>query len=300
MSPAYFVSSGDVKLAVYTWGESALDKPTVVLVHGFPDSAQVWQAIAQQLAQYFYVVAYDVRGAGVSSKPIAVKDYDLALLSADLVAVLNSLPSSQKVHLVGHDWGGIQSWESVTDEKIQTRLASFTCISAPCLDHMGFWMQQRLGIKPAGMKQVLRQLKHSWYIGFFQIPVIAPTLWRNFGHKLWPLILKNKEKINDAKPNPTQAQDGEYGVNLYKANMLKRVLYPQERYTRIPVQVIIVTDDNFMIPDIWQGIEKWVSDLSIVEMTGGHWLILNKPKEFAADVQKFVQKIEQTISNDNL
>jgi hypothetical protein len=29
-------------------------------------------------------------------------------------------------------------------------------------------------------------------------------------------MLKHKEKINHAMPNPTQAQDGEYGVNLYQ------------------------------------------------------------------------------------
>lgn len=299
MSPAYFVMSGNVKLAVYTWGEAVLHKPTLVLVHGYPDSAQVWQQIAQQLAQCFYVVAYDVRGAGMSSKSTAIKDYDLSLLSADLVAVLDSLPNAQKVHLVGHDWGGIQSWESVTDAKIQTRLASFTCISAPCLDHMGFWLQQRLGIKAIGMKQILRQLQSSWYIGLFQVPVIAPLLWRNLGAKIWPLMLKHKEKINHAMPNPTQAQDGEYGVNLYKANILDRVLHPQERYTQVPVQVIIVKDDHFMIPEIWQGIERWVANLSMIEMTGGHWLILDKPKEFAAHVQNFVLSIEQTISNDN-
>lgn len=172
MNPAYYVSSGDINLAVYTWGVAESNKPTIVLVHGYPDSAHIWQNVAQALAKDNFVVAYDVRGAGLSSKPIKVKDYDLSLLSADLVAVLDSLPNTPKVHLVGHDWGAIQSWESVTEPKLQARLLSFTAISGPCLDHMGFWMQQRLGVKAQSMKQVLRQLAHSWYIVFFRYPYL--------------------------------------------------------------------------------------------------------------------------------
>ena len=297
MNPAYYVSSGAIKLAVYTWGVAEPNKPTIVLVHGYPDSAHVWQNVAQALAKNYFVVTYDVRGAGLSSKPIKVKDDDLSLLSADLVAVLDSLPNTPKVHLVGHDWGAIQSWESVTEPKLQARLLSFTAISGPCLDHMGFWMQQRLGVKAQSMKQVLRQLAHSWYIVFFQIPVLAPAIWRNFGNKMWPWLLKNQENIHGVQANPTQAQDGEYGVNLYKANMLPRVMYPRERHSTVPTQIMVVTDDHFMIPDIWQGVERWLTDVSLVEMTGGHWLILNKSTEFAAYVQQFVAKIEKKQSN---
>ncbi len=61
------VQSGDVTLAVRTWGDPA--HPTVVLVHGYPDNSEVWHAMAPQLARDYYVVAYDVRGAGRSSAP---------------------------------------------------------------------------------------------------------------------------------------------------------------------------------------------------------------------------------------
>ena len=64
MTPQQMLKSGDVDLAVYTWGEAAAHKPNVVLVHGYPDSASVWKATAELLAQRYFVIAYDVRGAG--------------------------------------------------------------------------------------------------------------------------------------------------------------------------------------------------------------------------------------------
>ncbi|MFP4596292.1 alpha/beta fold hydrolase, partial [Ralstonia sp.] len=59
------VQSGDVTLAVKTWGDPA--RPTVVLVHGYPDNSEVWHEMAPLLARDYYVIAYDVRGAGQSS-----------------------------------------------------------------------------------------------------------------------------------------------------------------------------------------------------------------------------------------
>ena len=57
------VRSGDVELAVRRWGDPR--RPTVVLVHGYPDSSEIWGPLAQLLSNEFHVVAYDVRGAGL-------------------------------------------------------------------------------------------------------------------------------------------------------------------------------------------------------------------------------------------
>jgi len=87
MTPSQFVQSADVKLAVYTWGKASKNKPTVVLVHGYPDAANVWQATAELLAKQYFVVAYDVRGAGNSTRPTKKSAYDLKYLVDDLICV---------------------------------------------------------------------------------------------------------------------------------------------------------------------------------------------------------------------
>ena len=59
------VVSDSASLAVYERGEPA--KPTVVLVHGWPDSSDVWTPVAEQLSDRFHVVTFDARGVGGSS-----------------------------------------------------------------------------------------------------------------------------------------------------------------------------------------------------------------------------------------
>ena len=156
MTPAQTVNSGDVEIAVYEWGEPD-DRPTVVLVHGYPDTASVWRATAEQLAERFHVVAYDVRGAGASTRPDHTRAYELSHLVKDLAAVVDTVGPERPVHLVGHDWGSIQSWEAVTTERLAGHIASFTTISGPSLDHAGYWAMERLRAgAPEGLATVAR------------------------------------------------------------------------------------------------------------------------------------------------
>ena len=50
------------RLYVKAWGE--VTNPALVLVHGYPDNQEVWEPVIQFLAQQFYIITYDVRGAG--------------------------------------------------------------------------------------------------------------------------------------------------------------------------------------------------------------------------------------------
>ncbi|CAK1564928.1 EphD [Burkholderia pseudomallei] len=61
------VRSGDVRLAVYLSGPR--NAPPVILVHGYPDSARVWERVREHLDKRFRVIAYDVRGAPTTSCP---------------------------------------------------------------------------------------------------------------------------------------------------------------------------------------------------------------------------------------
>ena len=100
------------KLYAKTWGDQS--KPALVLVHGYPDNQEVWEPMINHLIQDFYIVTYDVRGAGESTVPKRIKAYNLAQLSLDLESVVNSLLPQRSFHIAAHDWGSIQTWESVS------------------------------------------------------------------------------------------------------------------------------------------------------------------------------------------
>jgi NAD(P)-dependent dehydrogenase (short-subunit alcohol dehydrogenase family)/pimeloyl-ACP methyl ester carboxylesterase len=300
MSPNQIVKSDNIDLAVYTWGEppaAGQHKPTVVLVHGYPDAASVWRHTAEQLAAKFYVVAYDVRGAGRSTQPDHTAAYDLQHLVNDLATVVDAVCPGRPVHLVAHDWGSIQSWEAVTTSRMKGRIASYTTISGPSLDHAGFWLAQRLRSgAPEDLAAIARQAAHSWYIGVFHLPVLAPSAWKLGLDKLWPTILEKIEGTS-AEASESQAKDGSAGVNLYRANITNRVLNPSERRTDIPVQLIFPKGDHFMIPEIWDDLPQWAPNLWRRDTDAGHWLQVSHPQlvaDWAAEFIEFVESGQET------
>lgn len=276
-----------IQLACKVWG--AADRPTVVLVHGYPDNSEVWHAVAADLAQDFHVVAYDVRGAGESTAPKGTAGYRLAYLSKDFEAVINHVSPHAPVHLVAHDWGSIQSWESVSDARLAGRIASFTNCAGPCLDHVGHWMRSRLG-RPslANLKATLLQLVRSWYIYFFHLPVLPALLWRMGLGKAWPVILRRLEGTH-ALPTATQTRDGVNGVLLYRANFIGRLFRPQARVAHAPVQTLVTLGDNYVSPHLSYDLGRWVPLHWRREVRGGHWLPLQKPALMAQMVREFAQ-----------
>ncbi|MFD4182407.1 alpha/beta fold hydrolase, partial [Rhodococcus sp. NPDC058514] len=101
------VRNGSVDLAVFEQGNPS--GPTLVLVHGWPDTHQLWEHVLPHLTDRFRVISYDTRGSGQSTVPSAVEDYRLELLAQDLFAVLDAVSPDQPVHLLAHDWGSVES-----------------------------------------------------------------------------------------------------------------------------------------------------------------------------------------------
>lgn len=275
----------DVTLAIRRWGDR--ERPTILLVHGYPDNSRVWEPVAERLARDYHVVAYDVRGAGESSIPGKTRDYRLEYLIDDLAAVADHVSPRKPVHLVGHDWGSIQAWEAVTEPRLQKHFASFTSISGPSLDHAGLNMR---GVTEGGGR--LRQLLRSWYIGFFHLPFLAPLMWRLGLGRHWPAILRRREDIVLSGDDPeTRTRDGVHGIKLYRANILRRLLWPRERRTDIPVQIIVPTGDPFVGPNLTLGLEPWVPNLTRFEVDAGHWLPLSRPDDLARYVDAFIARL---------
>ncbi|HEX7036190.1 MAG TPA: alpha/beta hydrolase, partial [Pseudomonadales bacterium] len=82
----------------------------VVFIHGFPDFWYSWRHQMAGLADRFRVVAVDQRGYNLSDKPAGVENYDMALLVADVAAVIRDA-GADRATIVGHDWGGAVAWQ---------------------------------------------------------------------------------------------------------------------------------------------------------------------------------------------
>lgn len=87
-------------LYVKDWG----DGPTVVLIHGWPLNADMWEYQAVALFEAgFRVISYDRRGFGRSDQPAAGYDYNI--LADDLADIIEA-SGADHVSLVGFSMGG--------------------------------------------------------------------------------------------------------------------------------------------------------------------------------------------------
>jgi len=270
---ARFVTSGGIELAVFEEGNRA--GPVVLLVHGYPDTHEVWDEMCAELAADHRLVRYDVRGAGRSGRPVNLAGYRLSQLADDLFAVIDAVGG--QAHVVAHDWGSIQAWHAVTDPRAAGRIASFTSISGPCLDHVGYWFRRRLlRPTPRHVAQLGRQLAKSWYIGVFQLPLLAPAAWRWGLARRWPAVLHRVEGVapRPGFPADTLCGDAIRGISLYRANMGRRRPGPQPRRTGVPVQLITLTRDRYVSPALSEGLERWVPNLTRRTLAATHWSAL--------------------------
>ncbi len=91
--------------------------PSVLLLHGYPQTHAMWNAVAPRLAERFTVVAADLRGYGDSSKPPGREDhatYSKRAMAQDMVEVMQQL-GSESFAVVGHDRGGRVAHRLVLD-----------------------------------------------------------------------------------------------------------------------------------------------------------------------------------------
>jgi len=281
------VKSSDVSLAVLERGPSGA--PVIILVHGYPDSQRVWTHVAEVLAARFRVVTYDVRGAGGSSAPASVGRYALPVLARDLEAVIDAVSPGAPVHVVGHDWGSIQTWESVTDPAIAAKLRSFTSISGPCLDHVGHWLRSRPRAWP-----VVNQLMRSWYIAAMHGAAAASSLWGALVAQAIPGALP--EAARDPELERTRRADAQHGMRLYLANIGPRLAAPRMRTTDLPVQLVVPTDDPYVTPALVENVGQFASTLFRRDVTGGHWGAFAGPARTAGWITDLVDYVEGTRS----
>jgi pimeloyl-ACP methyl ester carboxylesterase len=101
----------------------------VLLLHGFPQSAQVWRRVWPALTAAGHpVIAPDQRGYSAGARPEGVDDYTMPLLVGDVLHLLDAL-GSERAHLVGHDWGAAVAWQVAA--RHPHRVRSLTALSVP-------------------------------------------------------------------------------------------------------------------------------------------------------------------------
>ncbi|MGW3635103.1 SDR family oxidoreductase [Streptomyces sp. NPDC005122] len=291
------VRTGGIELCVAELGDPA--QPTVVLVHGYPDSKEVWSEVASRLAARFHVVLYDVRGHGASTAPRPLRGgFTLEKLTDDFLAVVDAVSPDRPVHLVGHDWGSVQSWEFVTVARTEGRIASFTSMSGPSLDHFGHWIKRRVRRPtPRRVGQLLGQGAKSWYVYLLHTPALPELAWRGPLGRRWPEILRRIERVPPGDyPTPSLPTDAAHGAWLYRDNVRARLGRPRpDAYAHVPVQLITPLGDAFLSERLYDELERWAPELVRRTLPAKHWIPRTRPDQVAAWITEFVHTNEDGV-----
>lgn len=293
-----WIETDDVHLRVEHRGPA--DAPTVLLLHGFPDHRGMWDPVADRLGLDHHVVTVDVRGAGESEAPRSRVGYRMDRLVDDVAAVVaHALPDGRPVHLVGHDWGSIQGWAVLErsmrpESSLAGRIASFTSISGPSLEVYGQFV--RSGLRRGRFVSVGRQLARSWYAALFQLPVVPELVLGRWGSRIADRLAQAEGIASTAAGSSWDegfVRDAVNGVNLYRANLGRLLQRPAA--VDLPVQLVVPTRDRYVLPQVHEGLEELVSDLSRVELVAGHWAPRTQPDLVADLVRGFVADQEPSL-----
>jgi pimeloyl-ACP methyl ester carboxylesterase len=224
-----YADLGEVRLHYVEAGEG----PLVVLLHGFPEFWFSWRfQIPALAAAGFRVVAPDMRGYNLSSRPRGARAYDTDRLAADVRDLIRER-GAERAFVAGHDWGAGAAWiAAMNHPEVVERLA---ILNVP---------------HPRRMLQGLRtprQLAKSWYILFFQLPWLPELSARAGGWWGW------RHAFEEARPGAFTPSDLERYVeawsqpgaptamiNFYRAALRQTPRSAEGRIRRVEAPTLVI------------------------------------------------------------
>mgnify|MGYP005852097999 CR=1 FL=1 len=263
--------------------EVPADAPLVVFLHGFPEFWWSWRHQLRALAEAgFWAVAPDMRGYNESDKPAGVDAYRVEKLAGDVAGLIRAL-GRERAFVVGHDWGAVVAWAFAQEHP--SLLERLAILNVP---------------HPLAMMRGLRrpeQLKKSWYIFFFQLPVIPEkTASRSdfaFLRRTFELDGTPSEEIEqyvDAIRVPGALTSA---INYYRS-AIRRVVrgdVPKSKVIDRPVLVIWGDRDRYLGKEMAEPPARFVPNARVVHLPEStHWVQNDAPEKVNALLLEFFRE----------
>ncbi|MGB8339670.1 MAG: alpha/beta hydrolase [Burkholderiales bacterium] len=290
----HYADVNNIRLHYVTSGETK-NRKLILFVHGFPEFWYEWENQLLEFGKDYFAVAPDLRGFNLSSKPAEVKQYRAQNIVEDLRQLAAQL-GYEKFILVAHDWGGAAAWQMA--------------IAHPQL------IEKLIIINSPHPMMFLRELVHnaaqqtaSAYMNFFRTDKAEATLQENNYARLCGMMTKwgNNAWFTDAlktKYIEAWSQPGALtgGLNYYRATPMypptetdpgPKALHldPAQFHVRVPTLVIWGEQDVALLATNLDGLEQYVSDLTIKRIPdGSHWVIHEHPDLVNQTMREFINK----------
>ena len=256
-------------------------RPVLMFLHGFPEAAFVWDEILGHFAaQGYRCVAPNLRGFEKSTQPSEVGAYRAKHLVQDIAALVQAEGGTLEM-LVAHDWGGAVAW--LVANRLPHLAKRLAIVNSP---HAGTFLRE--------LKSNPRQQKASAYMNFLIRPDAEQLLRENDYRRLFQFFtgMEGASWLTEAvKQQYRDVWDASLtgGCNYYRASPLRpprpedpaaaAVELPREMLTvDIPTLVVWAMEDAALPPELVDGLEEYVKDLTLEKVAGAtHWIIHERP-----------------------
>jgi len=325
------VDVGAVTLHVGCQGKTRDNKPTLIFLHGFPESWEGWHEVASILARKFRLVLPDQRGFNLSDKPVDPFAYRLENLVGDVAGLIEAVSPNRPVILVGHDLGGLIAYAAAS-QLPQGMIAGLVIANAP---HPNVYQQLFLA-DLAKLPILSGQVAASQYIPTFfpssqcPLPGLCPyaipeVQYSNpdedadtddpdavdYDHLIRLVDSWGGDSLIDQDlfdgwnqtPGPTPDTHLTTMLNWYRA-IVPLLFGPLPAFNvDVPTLVVWGRTDRALIeanvdltshPDYpgVQTVDEFVPNLRVTKFTdAGHFIQHEKPIEVAAVIKKFVDSL---------
>ena len=270
------VAANGLEFAVDTCGDG---RKFALCLHGFPESRFSWRFQLPMLAALGYTAwAPDLRGYGESARPNGIAAYRISELLKDVAGLIDAARArglDGEIVLIGHDWGGALGWFFVLNA-VRT-IDRFIVMNLP---HPDLFAR---GLRTA------RQLRRSWYIFFFQLPVLpervlaannAAWIARAFrgmavDKSRFPDAVLDVYRRNALAPGALTAM-----INWYRANFRNpfRNLTSTKRLA-VPTLMLWGERDSALGRELTVGTETLVDDFTLRYLPNvSHWVQQEAPE----------------------
>ena len=246
----------------------------VLLVHGFPDTHEVWRKQIPVLIEAGYrVIAPDTRGCGDSEAPPDVSGYHRDLIVNDLRTLLDEL-KIDKVKLVGHDWGAVQGWQLALE--YPERVERYIPLS---VGHPTAYGSGGIGQKLKG-----------WYVLIFQIPYFPEWLLKTGNWWFFRKFTAFAEEFPHWRQNLSRPGRLTAGINYYRANT-DLFFHKEWKKTRVPVYGIVSNGDRYLtVKQMRDSADSMEAPFQYEVIDGAnHWLQLHRPEKVNPVILKFLK-----------
>jgi epoxide hydrolase 4 len=238
----------------------------VILLHGFPEFWYGWRRQISPLAESgLRVIVPDQRGYNDSDKPPDVRSYSIHHLCSDVMAIADQL-RVESIFLAGHDWGAGVAWNTAMIYPDRVRRLAILNVPHPAV------MPRYLVTKP-------RQLFKSWYVFFFQIPVLPEMILsaQNFRVLESSLVQTSRdgtfsrEDLQEYRTAWSKPSALTGMINWYRAALRYRPKYTESKLNT-PTLILWGRRDRFLMADMAGSSLEFCSQGRLITFDASHWV----------------------------